>query len=163
MDPDHMGKYVISLLAILVLVAIPSAVAQARPTDRSAHAAALYPIPSAPGSSRANAAGPAAAYLATLSPKALAETGGPKLRARASGPGTFTFLLSAEIHGKTVVIGTGSKTTGRAGAITVKVTFTKAGKAALISAKGKLHITVTAIFKPKRGKNTTARRTVTLK
>jgi hypothetical protein len=62
-----------------------------------------------------------------------------------------------------VVIGVGSKTVGHAGAITVKITFTKVGKAALISAKGKLHITVLATFKPKRGKTTTAKRTITLK
>jgi hypothetical protein len=163
MDRDHMGKYVISLLAIILLAAVPTVAAQATPVDRSARAAALYPIPSAPGSGHANAAGAAAAYLATLSPKALAATGGPKLRARTSGPGTFTFVLSAEIHGKTVVIGTGSKTVERAGAITVKVTFTKAGKAALLDTTGKLRITVTAIFKPKHGKTTTAKRTVTLK
>jgi hypothetical protein len=161
MDSDHMGKYVITFLAVLLLGAIPSAAVQAAPADHSARAAVLYPIPSAPGSS--HAAGPAAAYLATLSPKALDATGGPKLHARTSGPGTFTFVLSAEIHGKRVVIGTGSKTVERAGAITVKVTFTKAGKAALISARGKLQITVTAIFKPKRGKTTTAKRAVTLK
>jgi hypothetical protein len=163
MDTDQMGKYLIILLAVLSLAAVSGVAAETAPVGPSARAAVLYPIPPGSGSTGANAAGPAAAYLAKLSPAALAATGGPKLRARTSGPGRFTFVLSAAIGGKTLTIGTGSKTAGRAGAITVKITFTKAGKAALAGAKGKLRLTVTAIFKPKHGKPETAKRTVTLK
>jgi hypothetical protein len=163
MDTDHMSKYFLAFLAVLSLAALSSIAAEAAPVGPSARAAVLYPIPPGSGSTGTNAAGPAAAYLAKLSPAALAATGGLKLPAKTSSPGTFTFVLSAKVHGKKVVIGTGSKTAGRAGAITVRVTLTKAGKAALAGAKGKLSITVTAIFKPKHGKTATAKRTVTLK
>jgi hypothetical protein len=158
-----MGKYVISLLAILSLAAAPSAGAQARPLQPPARAAGLYPIPSVPSPTPAEAAATAVAHLAKLSPAALAATGGPKLGAGAAGPGTFTFVLSTKIHGKTVVIGIGSKIAASAGAITVKIAFTKAGKTALIRAKGKLHMTVMATFKPKHGAVETAKKTVTLK
>jgi hypothetical protein len=162
MGSDRMGKYVTPFLAVLslALASMSNVAAQARPVERSARAAALYPIPSAPGARSSAAA--AAAYLAKLSPAALAATGGPRLHARTSGPGTFTFVLSAEIHGKTVVIGAGSKTVGRAGAVTVKITFTTAGKAALTGG-GKLRITVVATFKPKHGKPKTSKSTVALK
>jgi hypothetical protein len=158
-----MSKYVITLLAVVSLVAVPSVAAQTPSAMRSGHAAVLYPIPSAPSSTGANAARAAAAYLATLSPATLAATDGPKLHAEASGPGTFTFVLSTEINGKTVVIGTGSKTVGSAEAIAIKVTFTKAGKATLLGTKGKLHITVEAIFKPRHGRTKKVEKTVTLK
>lgn len=159
-----MGKYVTVFLAVLslALASVSDVAAQAQTVERSAaHTTALYPIPSAPGS-RSSAAATAAAYLAKLSPAALAATGGPRLHAHTSGPGTLTFVLSAEIHGKTVVIGTGSKTVGRAGAVTVKITFTAAGKAALTGG-GKLRITVVATFKPKHGKPKTSKSTVALK
>lgn len=161
-----MGKHLLSLFAILALslVLFVAPEAQARPAAR---ASSLYPIPTVPAANPAAAAhagvGAAATYLATLTPAALAHTGGPKLGATTSGSGTFTFVLTAKIHGKTVVIGRGSKTAGGAGAITVKLTLTKAGKVALASAKGKLKITVVATFKPKHGASKTAKSTVTLK
>lgn len=155
-----MGKYVISLLAVLSLVAAPGAVAQAR---TAAHGADLYPIPSASSPTPAAAVSSAAVYLATLSPAALAATGGPKLSAETPGAGAFAFLLSARVHGRTVVIGTGSASAPAAGTVTVKIRLTKAGKAALKGAKGRLRVTVAASFKPEHGKAETARRVVTLK
>ncbi len=158
-----MGKYVISLLAVLSLLAIPSAVVQARPAESSARGADLYPIPPALSPTPAAAAKSAAVYLASLSPAALAATGGPKVSVQTPGRGTFTFVLSAQVHGRTVVIATGSTSAPAAEAITVKIRLTQAGRAALNGAKGRLRITVVATFKPEHGKAKTARRTVTLK
>ena len=93
----------------------------------------------------------------------MSAAGGFKLGGSAPGPGTFSFLLIARVNGKTVVIGRGSKTVGSAGALTVKLTLTKAGKAALAGAKGKLKVTVAASFKPTHGKATTAKGTATLR
>src|ERR1700689_1048247 len=100
--------------------------------------------------------------LGTLSPAPLAAAGGTKLEATTSGAGTFTFVLTARVHGKTVVIGKGSKTVGGGGAITIKITLTKAGKAALKGAKGAFEVTVVATFKSKHGKAKTAKSTATL-
>ena len=153
-------------LALFVLpIAAPAACAQAQP---SARAAAAYPIPPSSGASTPAAAtraavGAAASYLASFSPAALAGKGAAELGATAPGAGTFTFVLTAKIHGKTVVIGRGSKATGAAGALTIKLTLTKAGKAALKGAKGKLKVTLAASFKPKQGKVATAKHTATLK
>jgi hypothetical protein len=174
-----MGKRLPSLVAILVptarialiaLFALPAVApaAQVRSSGSSASAAALYPIPPAPTPTTPAAAahagaGAVAAHLATLSPAALAATGGATLSVTASGPGTFTFVLTARIHGRTVVIARGSRTAGAAGAITIKLTLTKAGKAALATAKGRLKVTVAATFKPKHGKAGTARSTASLK
>ncbi len=163
-----MGKHLPPLLAVVALAAIPgvAAQAQARPLVPFAGAAVIYPIPQGsidtPTAAAHAGASAAAAYLDTLSPAALAKAGGAKLAATASGPGTFTFVLSARVHGKTVVIGKGSRTAGAAGAITVKVTLSKAGKAALAGAKGKLKVTVMATFKPKHGRAQTARSSATL-
>lgn len=158
-----MGKYVISLLAVLSLVLAPSAVAQVRTAEPPARAADLYPIPPAPSPTPAGAASAVVHYLAKLSPAALAATGGPKLGVDTPGPGTFTLVLNARIHGKTVVIATGSTNARTAGATTVKIRFTKAGRAALAGVKGRLQIAVVAIFTPEHGKAKTASRTVTLK
>jgi hypothetical protein len=162
-----MSKYVVSFLAALALVVVPGVAAQARPSKNPARAADLYPIPPAnsptPAAGAHGAVSAAKTYLESLSPAALLATGGPQLEADASGPGTFTFKLTAKIHGKTVVIGTGTKTVGAAGAVTVKIKFTKAGKSAMGAASGKLHLTVAVSFKPKGGKTKTAKSTVTLK
>lgn len=164
-----MGKYLPSLAVILALAALPALAPEALalpsgPTANVASAATLYPIPPAhtPAVSVHSSVAAAASYLGTLSPAALAASGGVQLGAAASGPGTFTFTITAKVHGKTVIIGTGRKTTGRAGALTVKLTLTKAGKAALAGAGGKLAVTVLATFKPKHGKAKTAKSTATL-
>ena len=162
MESDRMSKHTTSLLAILALAAVPgvASAAQAQPSEPSAGIAALYPIPPAP--TPAAAAQAAVDYLGTLSPAALAAAGGTKLEATTSGAGTFTFVLTARVHGKTVVIGKGSKTVGGGGAITIKITLTKAGKAALKGAKGAFEVTVVATFKSKHGKAKTAKSTATL-
>jgi hypothetical protein len=157
-----MGKYVVSLLAVVSL-ATPAVAAQARPVERSARTADLYPIPPASGPTPAGAAGAAVAYLAKLSPAALAATNGPKLGVDTPGPGTFTLVLSARIHGKRVVIATGRTNAPAAEATTVRIRFTKAGRAALAGVKGRLLIVVVASFMPEHGKASTASRTVTLK
>jgi len=160
-----MSKQFTSLVATLALAAVAAAApqAQARLPEYSAWAAALYPIPPAhtPAVAVHSSAVAAAHYLATLSPSALAATGGLRLDAGAPGPGTFTFVLTARLHGRAVVIGRGSKTASHAGAITVKLTLTKAGKAAL--AGGKLAVTVVASFKPQHGKAKTATSTAMLR
>jgi hypothetical protein len=164
-----MGKPLPSLAVILALI-LPVAVASealastAAPVAGAASAATLYPIPPAhtPAVSVHSSVAAAASYLGTLSPAALAASGGVQLGASASGPGTFTFTITAKVHGKTVLIGTGRKSTGRAGALTIKLTLTKAGKAALAGAGGKLSVTVLATFKPKHGKAKTARGAATL-
>src|ERR1700689_1077913 len=56
----------------------------------------------------------------------------------------------------------GTKTVGGGGAITIKITLTKAGKAALKGAKGAFEVTVVATFKSKHGKAKTAKSTATL-
>jgi hypothetical protein len=161
-----MSKQFTSLLATFALLAVVAAApqAQARLPQHSAGAAALYPIPPAhtPAVAVHASALAAAHYLATLSPSALAATGGLELNAGASGPGTFTFVLTARLHGRTIVIGKGSKAAGHAGALTIKLTLTKAGKSALAGANGKLVVTVAATFKPKHGKAKTSRSTATL-
>jgi hypothetical protein len=161
-----MSKQFTSLVATLALVAVAAAApqAQARLPEHPAKAAAFYPIPPAhtPAVAVHSSAVAAANYLATLSPSALAATGGLELSAGAPGPGTFTFVLTARLHGRVVVIGRGSKAAGHAGALTIKLTFTKAGKSALAGATGKFVVTVAATFKPKHGKAKTARSTATL-
>lgn len=161
-----MGKYLRSLAVILALAVLPAVASQAfaRLPEPAAGAATLYPIPPAhtPAASVHASVGAAAVYLGTLSPAALAASGGVQLGASASGPGTFTFTLTAKIHGKTVIIGTGRKTTGRAGALSIKLKLTKAGKLALAGAGGKLAVTVVATFKPKHGKAKTAKSSTTL-
>jgi hypothetical protein len=154
--------------AVAVLpIAAPTALAstQASPIAR---AAAVYPVPPGPGPATPAAAAHAAAgalagALAKLTPAALAGKGAPKLAATAPGSGTFTVVLTARIHGKTVIIAKGSQTAGAAGALTLKLKLTKAGKAALKGAKGKLKVTVVASFKPTQGAAATAKSTVTLK
>jgi hypothetical protein len=156
-----MGKYVITLFTVVSLAA-PGVAAQARPVE-PARTADLYPIPSAPSPTPAGAASAAVAYLAKLSPAALAATNGPKFGVDAPGAGTYTLVLSARVHGKTVVLATGSTNATAAGDTTVRIRFTKAGRAALAGAKGRLQITVAASFKPEHGRAKTASRSVRLK
>jgi hypothetical protein len=85
------------------------------------------------------------------------------LTGTAAGPGTPKIVLTARIHGKTVVLGSGTSTTGSAGAITVKLLLSKAGKRALKDHKGKLQITVTATFTPTGGAAASSSDKVTLK
>jgi hypothetical protein len=155
--------------AVAVLpIAAPTALAstQASPIAR---AAVAYPVPPGPGpavtpaAAAHAAAGALAGALAKLTPAALAGKGAPKLAATAPGSGTFTVVLTARIHGKTVIIAKGSQTAGAAGALTLKLKLTKAGKAALKGAKGKLKVTVAASFKSTQGAAATAKSTVTLK
>lgn len=165
-----MGRYLVSLLAIIALVAVPglATAVQAHPSGEPARAAALYPIPPGPGTSTPAAAAQAVAgaiarQLAKLKPAILAGKGAPSLSATAPGPGTFTIVLTARIHGKTVVIARGSQTAGAAGALTLKLKLTKAGKTALKGAKGQLKVTVAASFKPTQGAAATAKSTATLR
>lgn|GEM_PF-2906284 len=168
-----MGKHLTSLLAVLALAVFPS-IASATQVSRSepaARIAAAYPIPptSTPGPAAGGdgvhaGASSAATLLAKLSAAALAGGSGLKLGASVSGPGTFTFVLSAKIHGKKVVLGSASKRTDAAGAITIRLTLSKAGKHALRKAKGKkLRVTVTATFTPEGGKAEAASSTATLR
>lgn len=161
MTYDRMGKRLASLLAICALSGALTGVAQARPAVPSAGAAALYPIPpgsvNTPAGAVHTAASAAAAALDKLSPAALLAKDGVKLSATTPGPGVFTFVLTARVHGKTVVIGRGSKTVDGAETITVKLVLTQAGKTALGAAKGKLRVTVQATFRPKHGKAKTAK------
>lgn len=75
----------------------------------------------------------------------------------------MTIVLSAKLHGKTIVIGTAKKTFGSAGAATIGLSLTKAGKIALKHHKGALKVTLTATFKPTQGKSATAKSKATLK
>ncbi len=171
-----MGKHFTRLVAVPALAALASAAligvapaAQAHRSGLPARAAAAYPIPSVPAPSTTPAAAArsgassAVGYLGKLTPAALLAAGGSKLSASPSGPGTFKFVLTAKLHGKRIVIGSGSKTVDGAGAITVKLTLTTAGKHALKAAKGKkLKVTALASFTPRGGKAQTATATATL-
>ena len=154
----------VALVLAVSLAASGVAPASAWLSPQPANAAALYPIPPThtPAAAAHAAASAAASYLATLSPGALGATGGPSLGGNAPGPGTLTFVFTALVHGKTVMIARGSKTVGHAGALTIKLTLTKAGKSALAGATGKFVVTVAATFKPKHGKAKTSRSTATL-
>ncbi|HWX87733.1 MAG TPA: hypothetical protein VNX67_06140 [Solirubrobacteraceae bacterium] len=127
----------------------------------------LYCIPPAPPATPAAAAhetsSTGAHELSALTPGAL--SGKPKLglSAFASGPGAFTIVLKAKLHGRTVVIGTGKLTVGAAGSFTVALSLTKAAKSALAHRKGALKVTLTTTFVPLHGKAATAKSQATLK
>jgi hypothetical protein len=161
-----MNKHPItSLLSILALAAVP-VVAPPALAHSSARTASAYPIPPAsttPAAAAHAGASAAAGDLAKLSPAALAHTGGLKLSVTAPGSGAFTFVLTAKIHGKTVIVGRAVKTVTGAGAVTLTLKLTKAGKAALGRAKGKLKLTVAVTFKPTHGGGATAKSKITLK
>jgi hypothetical protein len=61
------------------------------------------------------------------------------------------------------VLGSGSASTATAGAVTIQLKLTKAGKVALAGVTGKLAVTVAATFRPKHGKAKTAKSRTTLK
>lgn len=162
-----MKRYLASLLAVAGLAAMPtSALAVSTCTPGQAPGVApLYCIPSVetPAEAARATSGAAAGDLSKLTPAALAGKGHVALPGAASGPGTLKIVITAKIHGRTVVLGSGEATTDSAGATTVKLMLTKAGKRALKGHKGKLSITVTASFAPKGGKTTTVSSKGTLK
>jgi hypothetical protein len=69
--------------------------------------------------------------------------------------------ITITIKGGGKTIGSGQATDKHAGNKTVKVTFNTAGKKFLKTGAGK-QVTVTSVFKPKKGKNSTSTATVTL-
>jgi hypothetical protein len=158
----RMKKYLVSFVAVAGLALAPAgtAVASTCPSGST-----IYCVPSAvtPTEAAHATSSAAAAALSKLKPAALAGKGGVTLSGTAAGPGTIKVLITARIHGKTVVIGSGTSTAGSAGLITVKLVLTKAGKRALKGHKGKLQITVSASFTPTGGKATTASSKVGLK
>jgi hypothetical protein len=147
-----MNKYLASLVVVAGLAAMPAGAL-------ATSACPLYCIPPAASTTPAEAAhatsGAAAGYLSKLTPAALAGKGHVAIPGAASGPGTVKIVITAKIHGKTVVLGSGEATTDSAGVVTVKLVLTKAGKRALKSREGKLPIVVTASFTPTGGKATT--------
>ena len=158
-----MKRYLASFVAVAGLAAMPVGASAAT----GCPPATLYCIPPAPSGTPAEAAhstsSAAARSLSKLTPGALAGKGGVGLPGTASGPGTLKIVITAKLDGKTVVIGSGTKTTGSAGTVTVKLVLTKAGKSALKGHKGKLQITVTATFTPQGGKATSSSSKVGLK
>jgi hypothetical protein len=156
MDLHRMKKYLASFAVVAGLAAIPagaSAAATCLP-GQTPGVAPLYCIPATTETSAEAAqatSGVAAGDLSKITPAALAGKGHLTLPGTAAGPGTVKIVITAKIHGKTVVLGSGETTTDSAGAVTVKLTLTKAGKKALKRHKGKLPVTVTASFAPKGG------------
>jgi hypothetical protein len=150
-----MKKPLASLAVLALLVLAPA----------GASASALYPIPPAVPATPAAAAHASASDVANelsgATPAALGK--GFQLHAAASGPGTISIVLSAKIHGKTVVIGTGHKTAGAAGSLDVALQLTRAGKSALAGHKGQLKITVLVVFHPQHGAKKSASAKVALK
>jgi hypothetical protein len=149
MDHHRMSRYLASFVAVVALAAMPASASAASTCTPGT----LYCIPPAvtPAEAAHTTAGTAAGILSKLRPAALAGKGRVALSGTTSGPGTLKIVLTAKLHGKTVVLGTGVSTTGAAGTTTVEVALTKAGKRALKGQKGKLTITVTAAFTPKGG------------
>jgi len=156
-----MKRYLVSFVAVAGLAAMPAGASAATVCPP----ATLYCIPPAVTPAEAAQATSSAAgrSLSKLKPAALAGKGGIALPGTASGPGTLEIVITAKIHGKTVVIGSGTSTTGSAGTTTVKLTLTRAGKRALKGHKGKLTITVTATFTPTGGTAATSSSKVKLK
>jgi hypothetical protein len=154
------------LLALGATPAVASATSECR-LGQCAHIASLYEIPSAPPATPAAAAHVSASdvlsELSALTPGALAAKGDIALQAAASGPGALTVTVTAEIHGKTVVLGSGHQTASAAGSVAVKLTLTHAGKTALAGHKGQLKVTVSVVFRAKHAGKRTARATGTLK
>jgi hypothetical protein len=161
-EPNRMKKTFASL-ALAASLAVPAGalVTPAYASGRDAHGASLYPIPSqtppsTPAAAAHVSAGDAASALSGLTPAGLAGEGTIAFDAAVSGPGTLKFVITAKIHGKTVVIGTGHETATAAGAIEVKIKLTGAGKAALKAHKGKLKVAVAVVFKAQHGGKKTA-------
>jgi hypothetical protein len=148
MDDHRMHRYLASLVVAAGLAAVPASASASTCTPGT-----LYCVPSAvtPAEAAHGTSGSAAGGLSKLTPHALAGKGSVTLPGTAAGPGTLKLVLTAKIDGRTVVLGTGLSTTGAAGATTVKLVLTKAGKHALQGHKGKLTITVTATFTPAGG------------
>jgi hypothetical protein len=167
MDPHRMKRYLASFVAVAGLAAMPAGASAATvcPPGQPAGVAPLYCIPSAgtPAEAAQATSSAASRSLSKLKPAALAGKGGVALPGTASGPGMLEIVITAKIHGKTVVIGSGTSTTSSAGTTTVKLVLSKAGKRALKGHKGKLQITVTATFTPQGGKATTSSSKVRLK
>jgi hypothetical protein len=166
-----MKKSLAAFVVLLVLGVTPAAASAASACQSGqcahAHAASLYEIPSAPPATPAAAAHVSASdvvgELSALTPGALAAKGGIALQAAASGPGALTVTVTAKIHGKTIVLGSGHQTASAAGSVVVKLTLTRAGKTALASHKGQLKVTVSVVFRAKQAGKRTARATGTLK
>jgi hypothetical protein len=164
-----MKKSPAALVVLLVLAATPAvaSAASAGRSGRHAHVAALYEIPPTPPATPAAAAhvsaSDVAGELSDLTSSALAAKGDVSLKAAASGPGALTVVVTAKIHGKTVVIGSGHQTASAAGSVSVKLTLTRAGKIALAGHNGQLKVTVSVVFRAKHAGKRTASATGTLK
>jgi hypothetical protein len=155
----------LAVLALLSFAPAGAAAAPAHSPEQPALLAALYPIPPATPATPAAAAHVSASdvtnQLSGMTPAALGK-GVVELHAAASGPGTISIVLSARIHGKTVVIGSGHKTAGAAGTLEVAFKLTAAGKSALAGHKN-LKLTVAVVFHPQHGAKKTASAKVALK
>jgi hypothetical protein len=168
-EANRMKRTLVLLALVAVSLGVPvgALAAPAHSFGSQARGASLYPIPQAPPSTPGAAAhvsaGDAASALSGLTPAGLAAEGTVAFNAAVSGPGTLKFVLTAKIHGKTVVIGTGRETAGAAGTIAVKLKLTGAGKAALAGHKGQLRVTVSVVFKAQHGGKKTARAVAILK
>lgn len=159
-------KRSLALLAAVAGLAAAPGSALAAPAcshGQPAGVAPLYCIPPTPAAAASSNASAASSALSGLSASALAGKGSVQLHGAASGPGTVTIVITATIHGRVVTLGRGSQSATAAGGVAVKLTLTKAGKAALKGHKGKLKLTVTATFKPQHGAAKTAKGKATLK
>jgi hypothetical protein len=167
MDLHRMKKYLASFVVVVGLAAIPAGASAASTCapGQTPGVAPLYCIPSTetPAEAAQATSGAAIGDLSKITPAALAGKGHLTLPGTAAGPGTVKIVITAKIHGKTVVLGSGEATTDSAGAVTVKLTLTKAGKKALKGHRGKLPVTVTASFVPKGGKGSSVSSKGTLK
>lgn len=156
----------------LVALAVPLILAVMPPgawavSGQRAHSASLYRIPTPPATPAAAAhmsASDVAGELSDLTPHALAAKGGIALGAAVSGPGALTVVVTAEIHGGAVVIGSGHRIATTVGAVSVKLTLTQAGKTALATYDGgRLRVTVSVIFRAQHTAKRTASARGTLK
>jgi hypothetical protein len=155
---------------ILAVASIVSASASAAPTHspaQSARSAALYPIPpalpSTPTASVRVSASNVVSALTGMTPVALAAKGAIEFDAVVSGPGTLEFVLTAKLHGKTVVIGKDRETVRAAGRVAAKIALTGAAKAALARRKGQLRVTVSVVLEGRHGGQKTASAVAMLK
>ena len=162
-----MKKYLASFAVVAGMAAIPAGASAASTClpGQTPGVAPLYCIPSVetPAEAAQATSGAAASDLSKITPAALAGKGHLTLPGTAAGPGTVKIVITAKIHGRTVVLGSGETTTDSAGAVTVKLILTKAGKKTLKRHKGKLPVTVTASFAPKSGKGSSVSSKGTLK
>ncbi|HST55717.1 MAG TPA: hypothetical protein VLJ42_07465 [Solirubrobacteraceae bacterium] len=153
-----MKKHVVSLLVIgaAVVTAAPAVgAAPACQPGQTPGAAPLYCVPaSTPETATAASRGTSKA-LSKLKLSQLQAKQRVSLPVVFAAPGTLTVTVSARLGGRTVVIGRATATSTNAGAATVKLVLSKAGRAALKQHQGALTLSVSATFKPADGGVTT--------